>query len=166
VVQDIAAQSENIVAGATAFQEVLATFSPTDAAKLQPAIATIITDGNLINTLANNYLTAPSATLLTQISSILDTLATTESSALLAALDIKDANSLKIAQAVLSGIAAGVVILGIYLTSINVSVSASTTKTINGLIPYTSKPVLVSELNKAKDQGLVPQYTTIQSLGF
>jgi hypothetical protein len=166
VVQNIATWAPVIVNDATSLAANVASFDPDDAVIIQKYVTTIQTDGTLLTAVSNQYLANPSPILLAQISSLVSDLATTDSSALLAALQIKNANSLMIAKGVLATIATATVILSTYLTTINVAVTPAAAQSIEQMKPVVNKVTLIGELNKAKTQNLIPENTTLQQFGF
>lgn len=108
----------------------------------------------------------PNSATLAQISTVVSELATTDSTALLQVLQIKNPQSLALAQGILATVATAVTILSTYLATINVSVTPEAKTAIKNIAPSVQKVTLVSELNKAKSQGLVPQNATISAFGF
>lgn len=166
VVQDIATYAPTIATDAQTLAVVAQSLDPADAALIQSSIATLKQDSGFLTTLCNQYLASPSPTLLAQIAGTISEIATTDSAALIQVAQIKNAQSVTTAKAVLAGVATAVTILSAYLTSINVSVTPVASQSIKQMAPYVQKSVMVSELDKAKSQGLISQNTTLQQLGF
>ena len=166
VVQNIANWAPVITNDAANLGTAIASFDPADAVQIQQYVSIMQKDGALLTTLCNQYLAAPTSSTLAQIASVVGELATTDSTALLQVLQIKNSNSLMLAKGILATIATAVTILSTYLATINVQVSPAAKQAIKNMSPVVQKVVLVSELNKAKSQGLIPQSTQIESFGF
>jgi hypothetical protein len=138
----------------------IASFEPQDAAAINQFVATLNADSASLSTLCKQYLTAPSASVLAQISSTVTLLATADSSALLGVLQIKNATSRQIAQGILTTIATALTILSGYLQA-----AGAPPVSVSALKPYVDRAALGIELAKAKDQGLVPKDATLQMAG-
>ena len=108
----------------------------------------------------------PSPTVLAQIAATVSDAVTIDSSALIAALQIKDATSQLIAQGVLATIATALTILSTYLASVKVSVTPAAQTALKNIAPYVNKATLSSELDKAKAQNLIPANITLQAFGY
>ena len=162
VVTDIANWAPIITSDAVALGTDIASFDTADAAKIQGFLTTLQTDSTSLATLCKQYLAAPSSTLLTQIASTVSTLATTDSSALLAVLQIKNADSQNIAKGVLTTIATALTILSGYLATVNVTVSPAASQALLQMHKDIDWMTVQNELTLAKNQGLVPQYVTMQ----
>lgn len=166
VVQNIDSYTPVIVTDATAYSKIAQTLDPADAALIQESVTILQKDSNFLTTLCNQYLAAPSSNTLSQIAATVSELATTDASALIQVAQIKNPQSVTEAEAVLAGVATTVTILSVYLQSVKVPVSKAATKSIQRMDPYVKKSVLVSELDKAKAQHLVPSYVTLSSFGY
>ena len=166
VIQNIANWAPVISNDAGTLAASIASFDPADAAQIQQYVGVMQRDSALLTTLCNQYLAAPNANTLAQISAMVSELTTTDSTALLQVLQIKNPNSLAIAKGVLATVATAVTILSTYLATINVQVSPAAKQSIKTMAPVVQKVTLVSELNKAKSQGLVPENTTLAAFGF
>jgi hypothetical protein len=166
VIREIATYAPIITDNATTLATAVQSFDPADAVLIQKSLVILLRDGPLLTTLCNQYLANPSSSVLNQITALVDELATVDSDALLAALQIKNPQSLETAKMILAGIATAVTVLSVYLSSINIQVSSEAAQSIKKLAPYVQTSSLISELNKAKSQGLVPENTTLTSFGF
>ena len=166
VVQDIATYGPIISSDAQTLAGLATSLDPADAALIATSVATLQKDSAFLTTLCNQYLANPSPNLLKQISDLVSEIATTDSAALIQVAQIKNPQSVATAQAVLAGVATAVTILSAYLASVNVTVTPAANSAIKSLKPMVQKATLVSELNKAKTQGIIPENTTLQSLGF
>jgi hypothetical protein len=165
-VTDIANWTPIISTDATALLTDIASFTPSDAVQINKFVATMQTDSAALTALCKQYLASPSSSLLTQIAALVSTLATTDSGALLAVLQIKDANSQNIARGILTTIATALTILSGYLASVHVAVTPAATQALNQMKPYLNRAALAGELQIAKNQGLVPQNMTLAQAGF
>jgi hypothetical protein len=166
VVQDIATYGPIISTNAQTLASLATSLDPTDAALIATSVATLQKDSAFLTTLSNQYLANPSPSLLNQIAALVSEIATTDSAALIQVAQIKNPQSVQTAQEVLAGVATTVTILSAYLSSVNVTVTPAATTAIKSMKPMVQKATLVSELNKAKTQGIIPENTTLQSLGF
>lgn len=140
----------------------VASFAASDAAQIEAAVKAMSTDCPALETAEQQYLAAPSASLLAQISSFVSTLATTDSQALLAVLQIKDTTSRTVAQGVLTTIATAVTILSGFLATAGASQTVATSQ----LRPYADRAVLHREFARAQMQGLVPAGYSLAQSGF
>jgi uncharacterized membrane protein len=165
VVQDIADWSPVVSSDASTLLLDVASFEPTDASAIQSYVQTIQSDSATLTTLCTQYLASPSPSILAQITSLVSDLATNDSSALLAVLQIKDARSQQIAQGVLTTVATALTILSGYLATINISVTPQATTALNQMKPVLNRAKLEEALQLAKNQKLVPQYVTLAQSG-
>lgn len=165
-VTDIANWTPVVASDATALLTDIASFEPQDAAQIQSLVTTLNQDSTALASVCKRYLAAPSQSLLTQISSLIGTLATTDSSALLAVLSVKNPQSQALAKGILTTIATAVTILAGYLQSVNVQVSAIAANAIDTLKLYANHGQMQNALDAAMAQGLVPQGTTLTQAGF
>ena len=166
VVQDIATYAPIISADAANLANAATAFDPNDALLIQQSLTTLQNDSAALTALCNQYLAAPSSSLLTQITATVSELATTDSDALLKVLQIKNPQSLATSKLILASIATGITILSVYLSSINQTVSPAAATSLTNLKPYVQQNMLIDQLDKVKSQNLVPQNTTLQSFGF
>jgi len=166
VVQDIATYGPIISTDAQTLAALATSLDPADAALIASSVATLQKDSAFLTTLSNQYLAHPSPSLLNQIAALVSDIATTDSAALIQVAQIKNPQSIATAQAVLAAVATAVTILSAYLSSVNVTVTPAANTAIKTMKPVVLKTTLVSELNKAKSQGIIPENTTLQSLGF
>jgi hypothetical protein len=164
-VEDIANWSPVVAGDATALLTDIASFAPADAQALQSFVATLNTDSAQLTVLCKQYLALPSPTLLTQIAAMIGALASSDSSALLQLLQIKDPVSQSIAKGVLTTIATAVTILSGYAAATGVGPKPLATAALIQLRPYVDDAVVGRELALAKDQGVVPQWVTLQTIG-
>lgn len=165
-VQDIANWTPVIASDASALLSDVGSFEPADAAAIQSFVTTMNADATALTGLCKQYLAAPSPSLLTQIAATVGTLATSDSGALLAVLQIKNANSQMIAKGVLTTIATAVTILSGYLQSVNVATSAPSIKALRQMRRDVDQAQLDAALSQAKRQGLVDRRVTLAQLGF
>lgn len=165
-VQDIANWSPVVAADASTLLTDIASFAPADAKSIQSFVATLQADSAQLALLCKQYLAAPSPTLLGQIASIISTLASSDSSALLQVLQIKDPTSQSIARGVLTTIATALTILTGYLSSTGATVTPAATAALIEMRPYVDRAVLGRELALAKNQGVAPEWVTLQAAGF
>jgi hypothetical protein len=166
VVQNIANYAPIITTNATALATEVQSFDPADAVLIQKSLTILLRDGPLLTTLCNQYLANPSSSVLNQIAALVNELATVDSDALLVVLQVKNPQSLETAKMILAGIATAVTILSVYLSSINVQVSPAAKQAIKQMAPYVKTTLMVSELNKAKSQGLISKNISLQAFGF
>jgi hypothetical protein len=165
-VTDIANWTPVVASEATALLTTISGFDPVDATQVQSFITIMNQDSTDLAILCKQYLAAPSQSLMTQISALVSTLATTDSSALFAVLQIKNPQSQATARAALTTIATAVTILAGYLQSVNVQVSATAANAIDTLKLYANHDQMQNALDTAMAQGLVPQGTKLEQLGF
>jgi hypothetical protein len=166
VIQNIATWTPVISNDVTTLATEIASFDAADAAVIQQYLTTMQTDSDLLTTLCNQYLAAPSTSILNNIATLVSDLATTDSDAFLMVIQIKNPNSLLVAKGVLASIATAVTILSTYLATINVSITPTATQSIHQMAPYVKKVTMAKELNKAKSQGLIDKNISLQSFGF
>ena len=166
VVTDIANWTPVIASDASALLTDIASFEPADAATIQAAVTIINTDSTALTALCKQYLAAPGASVLAQIASLVGTLATADSGALLSVLQIKNPASQNIAKGVLTTIATAVTILSGYLQSVNVQPSATVAQALEQLKPYVNRSVMGQELARAQLQGIVPANLTLAQIGY
>lgn len=166
VIQDIANWTPIVVADATALLSDLAGFEAGDAAQIQTFVMTLNTDANTLTTLCNQYLAAPTSTLLNQIAALVGTMATTDASAVLALLQIKNANSQMIAKGILSAIASALTIISGLLSGVGVGLTSAARASLEQLRPYVNRDTLSDQLAVLKSQGLVRQNSTLAQFGF
>jgi hypothetical protein len=166
VVQNIANWTPALTNDAAVLGGDIAAFDPADSVLIQKSVAQLQSDSSFLTTLCNQYLANPSPTVLAQIAATVSDAVTVDSSALVAALQIKDATSQLIAQGVLATIATALTILSTYLASVKVSVTPAAQTALKNLAPYVNKATLSSELDKAKAQNLIPSNTTLQAFGY
>lgn len=166
VIQDIANWTPIVVADATALLSDLAGFEAGDAAQIQTFVMTLNTDANTLTTLCNQYLAAPTSTLLNQIAALVGTMATTDASAVLALLQIKNANSQMIAKGILTAIATALTIISGLLNGVGVGLTSAARASLEQLRPYVNRDTLSDQLAVLKSQGLVRQNSTLAQFGF
>jgi hypothetical protein len=166
VVQNIANWTPALTNDAAVLGGDIAAFDPADSVLIQKSVAQLQSDSSFLTTLCNQYLANPSPTVLAQIAATVSDAVTIDSSALIAALQIKDATSQLIAQGVLATIATALTILSTYLASVKVSVTPAAQTALKNIAPYVNKATLSSELDKAKAQNLIPANITLQAFGY
>jgi hypothetical protein len=166
VVQDIANWTPTIAGDATLLLTEIASFEPADAATISGAVSVINADSQELATLCKQYLASPSPTVLGQIAALVGSMATANSGALISALQIKNAQSQNLAHGILALIATAVTILSALLQSVNVQPTSTVASTLEQLKPHVDRVALNTALDAAKNQGLAPQNTTIEALGF
>jgi hypothetical protein len=163
VVNDIATWTPTLSSDAVALLADVATFDPGDAAAIQQAVTVINTDAPLLTAACKQYLAAPSASLLTQITGFVTTLATADSSAILALAQVKNPQSQATARGILTTIALGITIASGLLQTINQSAAVPATAQLR---PYVNGNDLKPTLALMKSQDLVPQDFTLAQAGF
>jgi hypothetical protein len=166
VVTDIGNVSAIVSADAGTLSTEITAFNPSDAGQIEGDVAVIVKDSAALSVLCKQYVAIPSASLLTQISTLVGTLATSDSAALLSVLQIKDANSQATAKAALTALATALTIISTYLGSVHVAATPATAAALNNLKPFLDHVALQRELDLAKSQGVAPQWVTLQYLGF
>jgi hypothetical protein len=154
-VQDIENWAPVVSSDAASLLTAIAQFNSADAAVLQPIVTQIQNDVAPLQALCAAYLANPSAGVLAQITAAVNAANTSVSSALLAALGIKNANSLAIAKAALAGIATALVVLTTYLAATGQPATITLPKGF-----ALNKGVVTQAMNEAKGQNLLTSETT------
>lgn len=165
-ITDIGNWTPVVASDATALLSDIASFEPADAAQIQSFVTTMNADATALEVVCKQYLAAPSSTLLAQISALVGTLATSDSQALLAVLQVKNPNSQLLAKGILTTIATAVTILSGYLSTIDVTPASTTAAALEQLGPLVDRGALAQELAHAQRQGLAPAGLTLAQAGF
>lgn len=159
-VQNVETWAPIVATDAAALISSIAQFSsPADAAKLQTLVVQIQQDVTPIQALCAAYLANPSAGILAQITAAINNANTASSSALLAALDIKDPNSQATAKAALAAIATALTILTTYFSAAGQPVSITLPAGYK-----LDKGIVTQALNEAKEQRLLASNVTAEQV--
>jgi hypothetical protein len=164
VIQQIANWAPVISTDAGTLMTEIASFEPQDAAQIQEYTNTIQQDGAALTILCNQYLAAPSPSILGKIAVLVGELATNDSSALINILQIKNPASQSLAKGILMSVATATTILSGYLSTVNVQPTAPVA--LNSLKPFTDKTILEQEIKVAKSKEIIPSYYELSYSGY
>ena len=155
-VQDIETWSPVVAADANTLLTDIASFTPSDAAALTQIAAQIQTDVAPVQALCQAYLQNPTTGTLAQITALINSASNANSQGLLALASIKDPNSQKVAQGVLTVAAAALTIIAGLLAGAGQTAHLTLPK---GTV--LDKATLAAGLAQAKNDGLAPQSATV-----
>lgn len=144
---------------ATTLLTTIAQFNPSDAATIQLLVKQIQSDVSPLQALCAAYLANPSAGVLSQITSAVNAANTSTSSALFAALGIKDTTSLTIAKTALAAIATSLTVLTTYLSASGQPVSITLPKGFKF-----DKGVVTQAMNDGGIQNIMSSNVTMEQI--
>jgi hypothetical protein len=166
VVQQIDTWTGVLAPDATALLTDIAAFDPGDAAVLQNAVTLINTDAPLLEAACKQYLAAPSASTLAQITAFVGELATADSAGLLQVAQVKNPNSQNTAKEILTTIALGLTIASGLLQTINQAPTVQVKVSLNNMKPFLDRAKVEQAFQMEKDRGLLPRGLTLREAGF